>query len=231
MGAATSSPLLVINMAFAAPLGGKTGSCQGALSMWDTPPIFFLRHQKDCVRRRVSEPTARRAALGRRQMRRARWKRKNVRRDFGRRGPKLAYHTGAGRIGAHEFSMAAARARRDRSGPGSRSPRRGACRGRGCKTAFDALLFPRVPLRYALPVPSRGNGRMWTSAPTGALSARRPQGPTPQGGFSCPCGAIHLLSSPVRYNGFHRPPVQRQRKEAQKLCEDRPDDRRTRHAG
>ena len=30
-------------------------------------------------------------------MRRARWKRKNVRRDFGRGGPKIAYHTGAGR--------------------------------------------------------------------------------------------------------------------------------------
>ena len=30
-------------------------------------------------------------------MRRGRWKRKNVRRDFGRGGPKVAYHTGAGR--------------------------------------------------------------------------------------------------------------------------------------
>ena len=30
-------------------------------------------------------------------MHRARWKRKNVRRDFGREGPKIAYHTGAGR--------------------------------------------------------------------------------------------------------------------------------------
>ena len=101
----------------------------------------------------------------------------------------------------------------------------------GYKTAFDALLFPRVPLRYALPVPSRGNGRMWTSAPTGALSARRPQGPTPQGGFSCPCGAIHLLPASARCRGLQQSPVQRQRNEEQELCVDHPDDRRTRHAG
>ena len=32
-------------------------------------------------------------------------------------------------------------------------PRRGCGRESGCKDAFDQLLFPRVPLRYALPDP------------------------------------------------------------------------------
>ena len=85
-----------------------------------------------------------------------------------------------------------------------RSPRRGADGGRGCKGAFDVLLFPRVPLRYALPGPSRGSGRMWASAPT----------KDPAGNVSV--GADTLIG-PCR--GPHRPPVQRQRVQEQGPCD------------
>ena len=34
----------------------------GAVPTADTPPIFFLRHQKDCARKRVSEANRRKAA-------------------------------------------------------------------------------------------------------------------------------------------------------------------------
>ena len=82
-----------------------------------------------------------------------------------------------------------------RCGFDSGFPRRGCRRKSGCKDAFDQLLFPRVPLRYALP------WRSW--------------GPVLQGGliaFRVPVGADALIG-PCR--GSHQPPGQRQRKEKQ----------------
>ena len=84
--------------------------------------------------------------------------------------------------------------------------------GAGCKNAFDQFLFPRVPLRYALPGrswrPVTG-GRMWASAPTK---------------YRCP-------SEPRRGRCLHRPvagtlinyrPAAAKRETTQ--CDDHPDE-------
>ena len=51
-----------------------------------------------------------------------------------------------------------------RCGPDIGFPRRGCGGWSGCKNAFDQRLFPRVPLRYALPGRSRGLYRRRTNS-------------------------------------------------------------------
>ena len=76
-------------------------------------------------------------------------------------------------------------------------------RSSGCKDAFELLLFPRVPLRYALP------GRSWRLVPAGGRG-RPPYGRTMA--FGIPVGADALIG-PLQKP--HQPPGQRQRKEEQ----------------
>ena len=76
-------------------------------------------------------------------------------------------------------------------------------RASGCKIAFELLLFPRVPLRYALP------GRSWRLVPAGGRG-RPPYGRTMA--FGIPVGADALIG-PLQKP--HQPPGQRQRKEEQ----------------
>ena len=74
-------------------------------------------------------------------------------------------------------------------------PRRGYGQKSGCKNAFDQLLFPRVPLRYALP------GRSW------GLYRRADVGVRPYGrtmAFRVPVGADALIG-PLQKP--HQPPA------------------------
>ena len=89
-------------------------------------------------------------------------------------------------------------------------PRCGCDGWSGCKNAFDQLLFPRVPLRYALP------WRSWGAVPAGGCG-HPPYGRTMA--FRVPVGAdvfIGPLQKP------HQPPSQRQRKAAQGVSQTSP---------
>ena len=83
-------------------------------------------------------------------------------------------------------------------------------RSSGCKDAFELLLFPRVPLRYALP------GRSWRLVPAGGRG-RPPYGRTMA--FGVPVGADALIG-PLQKP--HQPPGQRQRKAAQDVSQTSP---------
>ena len=70
-------------------------------------------------------------------------------------------------------------------------------RSSGCKDAFDLLLFPRVPLRYALP------GRTWGPCTSGRTRASAPIKEAMA--FGIPVGADALIGPLRRLSSTTRP--------------------------
>ena len=175
-------------------------------------------------------------------MRRGRWKRKNVRRDFGRGGPKIAYHTGAGRESVPSNLRCPPHGRGGVPQRfGSRFPRRG-CGG-------QRVAKPHLILFYLRAFRSARRCRVLCGG-TGGCGH-----PPLRGSIGHASVGTDTHISPLQRP--HRPPVQRQRlhsrsrfrraadaasslrgdaacplrvKEKQRQCVDHPDGRRTRHA-